>query len=85
MMTIETPNEAPDDTPKIYGLTRGFLKTDCKTAPDIARLEPTKETKTILGNRMDDKITSCSFVHKILFVNLSLQHSQFRIVPMSIL
>ena len=84
-MTIETPNEAPADTPKIYGLTSGFLKTDCKTAPEIARLEPTKETKTILGNRIEAKIRSCSFVHKMLVVKLSLEQSQFRIIPRLIL
>ena len=84
-MIIETPNEAPADTPKIYGLTSGFLKTDCKTAPDTARLEPTKETKTILGNRIDAKIRFCSFVHKILVVKLSLEQSQFKIILRSIL
>lgn len=54
----EAPNDAPDEMPKINGLTSGFLKMDCKTAPETERLIPTKITSNILGSLTCSKIVS---------------------------
>ena len=70
--------------PKINGLTSGFLKTDCKTEPDTARLEPTRETNITLGNLTLFKINSCSWDHKTLVVNPNFEYIQFAMILMSI-
>lgn len=50
-MDITAPKDAADDTPKVNGLTRGFLNVPCITAPAIARLAPADMANSILGNR----------------------------------
>ncbi|MPM89752.1 hypothetical protein SDC9_136864 [bioreactor metagenome] len=44
------PNDAPDDTPNIYGSANGFLTIACITIPTTDSPIPTPIAKIILGN-----------------------------------
>jgi hypothetical protein len=43
------PKAAPDDTPLIYGSTRGFLTSACIMAPETARPAPIRIAVKVLG------------------------------------
>ena len=69
-MIKEAPNDAPDEIPKINGLTSGFLKIDCKTAPETERLAPTKIATNILGSLTCNKIVSSISVQVFFIGNI---------------
>ena len=50
IITRPAPNDAPDDTPKVYGDASWFFNIDCTTAPLVAKHPPTKNANNTLGN-----------------------------------
>ena len=48
----DAPSPAPDDMPKLYAEARGFLNTDCITAPVIDREAPANNDNTECLNLM---------------------------------
>ena len=60
IITNPAPNDAPDDTPKVYGDASSFFKTDWTTDPLTAREPPTKKASRTLGT-LRDQIIDTSF------------------------
>ena len=44
------PNDAADESPRVNGLTRGFLRSACMTAPARARQTPASAARKIRGS-----------------------------------
>ena len=52
MMPSAAPKAAPCDTPSVDADARGFLSTHCMTAPEVAKIAPTRIAAVTLGSRM---------------------------------
>ena len=58
-MDNAAPNPAPELTPSIPELTRGFLKRPWKAAPLTAREPPTRAPRIALGSRISQITLNC--------------------------
>ena len=60
-ITSPAPNDAPEDTPNVYGEANWFLSMDCTTAPLVAKQPPTRKANKTLGN-LNFQIIDTSFI-----------------------
>ena len=47
----EAPKPAPEESPRMYSLTRGFLKRACRAAPETDKAAPTVKARMRRGRR----------------------------------
>lgn len=50
-MIRAAPNDEAEERPSVNGLTSGFLKSPCITAPAVAKATPARTARRILGRR----------------------------------